>query len=389
LTKTVKPIELHPFLQLACLETGLKAGFSLEVNALQDPKQPLVKNYQRPFRLGQRSPLYLKLLQVCPESIQPQMVSMISKIMGVNISGMKMLLANSLSVCKAAAAVLTSRCLQTAYVSIANVRWQERLRSEKPLMRSKVNPANHRDTMDCLLHRGHTQLSERVLLRHAMTTMAASLEMVSNQMAWALYALSNPCNIHVQQLLRESIRKRFSNVPSSMSWEEISSQPYLLGVVNEILRLCPNTAHRGRVANCNTAVNNLFLPTGTVLTWPVYAINRDPRYWGSDANMFKPERWFTNENGVEPRCRDAFCFMTFGQGPRKCPGEAYTRAVLANMLVALIGRYEFRRPTGYADVMEDGDAIRVKFGIVMKAEIWVDVKEVPGWSSVSTKEPTQ
>ncbi|KAJ4315270.1 hypothetical protein N0V94_006035 [Neodidymelliopsis sp. IMI 364377] len=267
LTRTVKPIELHPFLQLACLETGVKAGFSLEVNALQDPKQPLVKNYQRPFRLGQRSPLYLKLLQICPEPIQPQMVSMISKIMGVNISGMKMLLANSLS--------------------------------------------------------------------------------------------------------------------------DIDSQPYLLGVVNEILRLYPNTTHRGRVANSNTSVNNLFLPTGTVLTWPVYAINRDPRYWGSDANAFKPERWFTKESVVKPHSRDAFSFMTFGQGPRKCPGEAYTRAVLANMLVALIGRFEFRRPIGYADVMEDDDAIRVKFGIVMKAEIWVDVKEVPGWSSVPTKQPTQ
>ncbi|CAO2652272.1 Nn.00g005550.m01.CDS01 [Neocucurbitaria sp. VM-36] len=215
--------------------------------------------------------------------------------------------------------------------------------------------------------------------------MAANLEMVSNQLAWALYALSHPRNLHIQAQLRNEIRTNFRNSPETVSWETICSQPYLLGVINEILRLYPNVSHRGRVSNTSTTLQDLPLSKGTILVWPVYAINRDPKHWGPDASEFKPERWFAIEASNEdiPR-RDAFAFMTFGQGPRKCPGEQYTRAVMACMLLNLIGRYEFGRVEGHPDVIEEDNGERVAFGIVMKADIWVNVKEVPGWIDTTT-----
>ena len=217
-------------------------------------------------------------------------------------------------------------------------------------------------------------------MRHAMTVMAANLDMVSNQLTWAIYALSHPMNLEVQTRLRNEIRNSFPDPPASMSWEMVSCQDYLLGVVNEVLRLYPNVSHRGRVSNTNTTVNGLHLHKGTILVWPVYARNRDPQYWGPDAAVFKPERWIFNSTmDQETKRRDAFSFMTFGQGPRKCPGESYTRAVLASMLLGLIGRYEFQRPDGYPDVMEVVERSRINFGIVMKTDIWAKVIEVPGW----------
>jgi cytochrome P450 len=234
--------------------------------------------------------------------------------------------------------------------------------------------------MDGLLRRGYQRLSERVLVRHLMTTMAANTEMVSNQLSWAIYALSHPSNLDIQSRLRKEIRTQFRELPMFMSWEELNNQKYLSGVVNEILRVYPNVGHRGRVVNRDTMLHNLHLKKGTIVVWPVCAKNRDPQHWGQDADMFKPERWLLADGtGKDTEYRDTFGFMTFGQGSRKCPGEHYTRAAMASMLIGLIGRFEFRRPDGYHDVLEDGVGGRIKFGIVMKADIWAEIKEIPGW----------
>ncbi|KAF2621185.1 cytochrome P450, partial [Macroventuria anomochaeta] len=301
-------IKVNLLLQLACLEISLHAGFGIDIDILRDPQQPIAQNYLRPFQLGERSSLYMKLLHICPVALQLPAVALISKLMGVNVWRMRTLL----------------------------IRNQDDGRTE-------ANESH--DIMNGLLRRGYNRLSERVLMRHLMTTMAANTEMVSNQLSWAIYALSHPDNLHVQTRLRNEIHASFPNPPATMSWETMHCQNYLLGVVNEILRLYPNVGHRGRVVNADTMLDNLHLSKGTILVWPVYATNRDPRQWGPDADIFKPERWNPAESvDKETKRWNAFSFMTFGQGLRKCPGESYTRVVMASMLMGLIGRFEFRRP---------------------------------------------
>lgn len=71
-----------------------------------------------------------------------------------------------------------------------------------------------------------------------------------------------------------------------------------------------------------------------------------------------------------------YAFMTFGQGPRKCLGEHYSRVVMMCAITGLFGRFRFTMPP-------DGDVIaagRVNFAIVMKAAIEARVEEVPGWN---------
>jgi cytochrome P450 len=86
----------------------------------------------------------------------------------------------------------------------------------------------------------------------------------------------------------------------------------------------------------------------------------------------RPERWLDGRSLPA----EQYAFMKFGQGVRKCPGEQYTRLVMACMLFGLIGRFKFELPDG-ADVMADGGKV-VAFGIVMKAKVLANVEEVPG-----------
>jgi cytochrome P450 len=333
----------------------MHAAFSLDIDVLGNTEQSLVRSYWRPFKAGERAPFYQKLLQICPAPLQHGAALIVSKGLRINVSRMRSLVKETL------------------------LKRLEAIRGEKSQLYLPTEEERPQDILDALLRRGYTHLSERALLRHAMTTMAASLEMVSNQLSWAIYALSHPKNLHVQEELRNKIRTRFPCSPDRVTWEDINSLPYLIGVINEVLRLYPNVSHRGRVCNTATSLIGIPIRKGTILTWPVYAMNRHVEHWGADANVFRPERWISGiPDEHSSQCRDAFAFMTFGQGPRKCPGEHYTRAVLGCMLLGLIGRFEFRKAEGHADVVDDDSAKRVGFGIVMKAEIWAEVREISG-----------
>lgn len=351
-------VDLNDFFQITCLHITIHAAFALDVDVIGNADQPLVQQYRRPFKRGERAPLYLKLLQICPKPLQHSAVMLVSRFLGVEISMME---------------ELVRKTLKTRL---------ENIRGKVP---SSVGFAPSSDILGGLLHRAHAHLSERALLKHAMTTMAASFEMLSNELSWAIYALSHPENISIQERLRDEIRTRFPTAPTGLTWDDISSLRYLSGVVNEVLRLYPNVSHRGRVCTAETTVLGQSIPKGTILTWPVYAINRDPKQWGLNADKFWPERWFLEDNDCtsHPR-RNLFAFMTFGQGSHKCPGQHYTRAVMACMLLGLVGRFRFRRVTNDPDVFETDAGKKVGFGIVMKAKLHASVTEIPGWDTIES-----
>lgn len=74
-----------------------------------------------------------------------------------------------------------------------------------------------------------------------------------------------------------------------------------------------------------------FFPPGTVLSVPAYTIHHSKEVWGTDADVFRPERW---EVLTE---REKNAFIPFSYGPRACVGRN-----LAVMEMALITSTVFR-----------------------------------------------
>lgn len=347
--------KVNRFLRAVCLDIVGKADFSLELDAVAKTEQEVTKKYLHAFDVGEQSPMFLKLLQVCPVALQLPATSIVSKLIGIDISLMRGVIE---------ASVATKL---------------ENLQEETSAAQTSAR-GGQEDLLQRICSRSHTHLSKRALSRHALTALAGSVEMVSNQLAWALYALSLPRDQHIQEKLRDEILSHFPSRPDSLTWEELRDMPYLTGVVNETLRLFPSVAHRFRVCNTPTKLLGQDIRKGTMIVWPTYAVNRRPDLWGNDADLFRPERW--NEgSGIDGNGgkRDAYAFMTFGQGPRKCPGEHYTRVVMACVLLMFVGRFRFTMPSGHDDVLEGDDKKQVKFGIVMKAPIYVQVEEIPSW----------
>lgn len=346
---------VNQFLRRVCLDTIGHVAFRLDLGAVRDPERDTNRRYLHAFDEADKgSPLFLKLLQVCPDPLKMLASTIVSRIiLRIDTSGMNSLIRKSV------AAKL--RALGDG----------ESGSNKRPYSTSDAGPKL--DLMDAICLRAKYHLSERALCRHAQTILAGSVEMVSNQLAWAIYALSLPANQHVQDKVRDEIRHHFPSYPETLTGDNIRPLAYLHGVVDEILRLFPSVSHRGRICNNPTTLLKQQIRKGTLVVWPINAMNRNPVLWGLDADELRPERWL---DGNSAR-RDGYAFMTFGQGSRKCPGEHYTRVVIACMLLSMLSRFRFTLPPS-GDILA-GDRRTVGFGLVMKAQIAVRVQAVAGW----------
>lgn len=65
---------------------------------------------------------------------------------------------------------------------------------------------------------------------------------------------------------------------------------YLDMVVNETLRLYPIANRIEREAKKDVEIDGLFIPKGSVVSIPVFALHRDSHYW-PEPEKFLPERY--------------------------------------------------------------------------------------------------
>jgi cytochrome P450 len=133
-----------------------------------------------------------------------------------------------------------------------------------------------------------------------------------------------------------------------------SSHPYckslslLNGACSETLRLYPaiNIIYRNTVRPTVLAGNAI--PAGVQVILSPWAINRDKRFWGDDAEEFQPERWIdidaetsaekpNNSGGAESN----YTNLTFLHGPRSCIGHNFAVAELRCLVAMFVGRFEF------------------------------------------------
>lgn len=67
------------------------------------------------------------------------------------------------------------------------------------------------------------------------------------------------------------------------------------------------------------AASGVTLLEGCVLLINIWAVHRNPRYWGDDAEVFRPERFL---DGAAANHHPAQ-YMPFSYGSRNCVGKVY------------------------------------------------------------------
>lgn len=89
------------------------------------------------------------------------------------------------------------------------------------------------------------------------------------------------------------------------------------------------------------------------------------RFWGSDADRFRPERFLPeNISKVHP-----YVFLPFAHGPRKCIGHKYAWIIMKIFLCHVLRNFHLTTSMKYEDIyLETEFVLKVKPGTFVKFE---------------------
>lgn len=194
----------------------------------------------------------------------------------------------------------------------------------------------------CLRYGDIAGVDEEEVINQMTTFLGAGHETISVGMTWAVYMLC--LHPEWQVRLREEIRTKVA--PLEKPEAETPSVETLVLVrafVEEVLRYYPPISLTMREPYEDTELDGRVITKGTRIVVPIKAINRSPQYWGSDARVFRPERWLREDGTFDPtgKVSSKYGHLSFMQGPRSCVAAGFARTEMVCVLAAWMGRFEF------------------------------------------------
>jgi cytochrome P450 len=171
--------------------------------------------------------------------------------------------------------------------------------------------------------------SDDEIMGNVFTLLLAGEDTTSHSMAWTIWSLAR--RPAIQAKWADEAHDVLGEQPYPTEYETIESFRYGEGVLRESMRLTPVVPITGLEPLVDTEVEGVHIPAGTRL----FLLHR---YAGLHSTVraeeFKPERWLDEEE--ELPVPDQKSFLTFGAGPRFCPGRnlAFLEAKTALGMIA-------------------------------------------------------
>jgi cytochrome P450 len=174
----------------------------------------------------------------------------------------------------------------------------------------------------------HTK-DPKVLRDQALNILLAGRDTTAGLLSFAFFELAR--NPSMFEKLKKEVHETFGKGENSrideISFESLKKCEYLKAFINETLRMYPSVPQNFRIATKNTTLpkgggkngeDPILVRKGQTVSYVVYATHRDPKVYGKDAEIFRPERWF------EPETRKlGWSFVPFNGGPRICLGQQF------------------------------------------------------------------
>lgn len=182
-------------------------------------------------------------------------------------------------------------------------------------------------------------------------------------------------NPDIYEKLKKDVAEHFGE-GDNVQFDKITIQSmkqcnYLRYVINEGLRLYPSVPQNFRVAKRSITLpkgggangeDKIFLKKGQTIFMSFYALQRQEKYYGKDANEFNPDRW---ENIKNPGA-----FMPFLAGPRICLGQQYATTEASYLIM------RFAQLFSKIELHEDCYPPPISANATMKLRdgVWISVK---------------
>lgn len=133
-----------------------------------------------------------------------------------------------------------------------------------------------------------------------------------------------------------------SRPSKTVSWSESQKLPYLDAVIQESFRLhpAPGLILERIVPPQGMDILGNFIPGGTIVGCNAWVLHRRPEVFGSDVDVFRPERWI--EASAEQQKLMKATMFQFGAGARTCIGKNVSLLEIYKLVPSFLRRFEVR-----------------------------------------------
>uniref|UniRef100_A0A8D0SJT6 Cytochrome P450 3A n=1 Tax=Sus scrofa TaxID=9823 RepID=A0A8D0SJT6_PIG len=289
-----KPVTMKEHLWAYSMDVITSTAFGVNVDSLNNPQDPFVENSRKLLKFSFFSPFFLSII------FFPFLTPILEVL---NITLFPKSVVN-----------FFTRSIKRMKKVASKIHKRHRV----DLLQLMINSQNSKE-MDA-----HKGLSNEELVAQGVIFIFAGYETTSSSLSLLVYKLAT--HPDVQQKLQEEIDATFPNKPPT--YDGLAQMEYLDMVVNESLRIFPVTPRLERSCKKDVEIHGVFVPKGTVMMVPIFALHRAPELW-PEPEEFRPERFSKkNKDTINP-----YTYLPFGTGPRNCIGM---RFALMNMKLALV-----------------------------------------------------
>lgn len=215
------------------------------------------------------------------------------------------------------------------------------------------NSKTSRDTPDIVSlfqdHASYTPATaeeefDPIMLRDIVVNfMVAGKDTTAEALSWFFVSLRD--HPEVERKIREEILAKLPDLAkpnTTASMEDVQQLVYLEAALKETLRLFPSVPFNAREALSDTVlVDGTFVPKGTMLSFPAYAMGRMESVWGKDVEQFKPERFIDPATGKLTNA-SAYQFNAFYGGPRMCLGVTLAMMEMKIVVASLLPKFHLQ-----------------------------------------------
>ena len=220
------------------------------------------------------------------------------------------------------------------------------VQSRRDLLKSNNEAVVPQDLLTALIQNSEGDfMSEEMIFDVLKSLMFAGFDTTSVTMTFVLYLLSRHPEVEQKCI------------------EEIESEPedhvYLGAVIKETMRLYPPAISTTRSAERDLQVDDIHIPKGMYLYFPIWVIQRDEGHF-PDPLVFIPERWarqdsdgvwrlrmFGENDGINIPAGNPEAFLAFSAGARNCAGQRFALQEMTIALSILLKNYAFESRDDY------------------------------------------
>ncbi|XP_077514226.1 steroid 17-alpha-hydroxylase/17,20 lyase-like isoform X1 [Amblyomma americanum] len=181
-------------------------------------------------------------------------------------------------------------------------------------------------------------LTKGNMVQVVLNIFGAATDTSAGELQWLFLRMANDPKI--KERIQKEIDDSIGSTPPVYGDRE--KLPFTVACLLETLRFHP-IAPMGLPHNTSTStkVGNLDIPKDTGILYNIYGVNHDPKLW-EEPEEFRPERFLDPASGKLRQ--DISPLLTFGMGPRTCPGEKLAHIDMFYILVRLLQRLNCSAP---------------------------------------------